>query len=305
MSPLQDHEILFFLHIPKTAGTTLVDVLAKQFPPQQILQVADMGYESVQGFLQQVQHVVMDRSDYEVAKQLADQTLGRFQLIRGHVCYGPPAFNHFQAVYMTMLRNPLERVFSLYQHVSVHADNPLHATAKDLSFDQFIRTPDFHTHISNQMTSYILGRRPTSVGDMEEACQHLDQMRFVGITEFFAHSMALLHYTFGWEYEGEMKHLNRSVKKVERSTLAPDTFDLIRQFNEFDIPLYEYGVTLFNQRCRQMAADLFAERNQLRREVAALSAKKEQLNETLLNQIRMRTRVYHYLDTFKLNDELP
>lgn len=288
--PLQADEILFFTHIPKTAGTTLASILTRQFPLSQILQVTNPVHaEKHKG---QLPHTLISTTEYAELVRNPDSALAQFRLIRGHLPYDPPPFRIRQSVYMTMLREPIARLVSFYQHVKTYTDNEVHQVAKRLSFEEFVYHRDVQAQISNRMTAFLVGRAAGETKDLEEACRNLEQMAFVGITEYFADSMNLLHYTFDWACDFQIERLNSSVRPIDQDQIPAHVFDHLRSLNALDITLYERALRLFHDRCRGMAAELFAENDRLKKDAANRSAAFEQMKADLLKQTRLRARAY-------------
>jgi Sulfotransferase family len=300
---LQSNEILMFFHIPKTAGTSLAAILAKQFRPSAILQVAETQYPRVQKHLHRVAHRVMSKKEYLEIKNIPDYQLGHYKLIRGHLLFDPPIFQTRRMAYMTMLRHPIERLFSLYQHVHSIHDNSLYEEIKSLSFEAALELERFQIEARDQMTAYILRRKPVNQKDIEEAYTKLEQMHFIGITEYFETSMHLLHYTFGWKYHAQETRLNSSLIKVDRSQLSPQTYERLQDLTRFDQMFYDYGVRIFNERCRKMASELFIENIQFQQKVDQMMATNQQLKKDLTDQTRMRMRNYQFRADFNLNQD--
>lgn len=299
---LQSDEILMFFHIPKTAGTSLAALLSEQFPPTAILQVANLQYPGGKSEQRKAPHTMIDFEAYKEAKITPDYRLAKYRLIRGHLLFDPPVFQTRQTVYMTILRQPIERLFSLYQHIHMIHDNPLYHEVKSLSFEQFVQNKELRVHFRDQMTTHILGRSPKDQGDMEEAYKNLERMHYIGITEYFVESMCLLHYTFNWEYRfHDPPYLNPGLIKVDRDQTSPDTYELLQELTIYDQMLYDYGLRIFNERCRKMASDIFIENLQLQQKVDHLMAMNKQLNKDLIDQTRMQMKWHQFFEDFKLS----
>jgi hypothetical protein len=92
--------------------------------------------------------------------------------------------------------------------------------------------------------------------DLTKAIQRLNRFAFVGLTERFRESLALLAYTFGWGPIREMPMRNVTEKRIRQDQLADQTIARIRELNEMDLALYAHAQELFDERYRAMIADL-------------------------------------------------
>ena len=90
---------LCFLHIMKTAGMTLSNYLESQFDADEICPV---------------------RMPYELAR-LPSEQIARYRLFRGEFGYEDISQRLAQPVIITVLRDPVERVLSLYDYWRVYS----------------------------------------------------------------------------------------------------------------------------------------------------------------------------------------
>ena len=91
---IEKDDILYFLHIPKTAGTSLVDILENNFSQEEIFQ-----------------EVIWP----EMLKKLP-KDFSKFRLIRGHFGFWIYKLLPKIPATITMLRDPIEQSLSLYAH---------------------------------------------------------------------------------------------------------------------------------------------------------------------------------------------
>jgi Galactose-3-O-sulfotransferase len=232
----EDRKALIFLHIPKTAGTTLNRIIEWQYSPFAIFTMDPYRI----------------RPTAERLKHLPEARRRRLQVVRGHLFYGIHEFLPQGATYITMLRDPVARVLSAYHFVLRRPLNPLHWKLKRerLGIEDCLRLfPDRH----NLQCRFIAGVRDPAIGDerlLEIAKENLTKsFSVVGICERFEESLILISKTFGWEirfYENQKVAKNRPLVEAKLA-------DLIREHNPLDVELYEFGKKLFEQALREKA----------------------------------------------------
>jgi hypothetical protein len=223
-------EALIFLHIPKTAGTTLNRILEWQYNPLDIFTVDPYRI----------------RATVQRFKTFPARRRRRYRLVRGHLHYGIHEFLPQGATYITMLREPVARLLSSYLFILRRPLHPLHRKLKNENLgvkDLITLTP----HSQNLQCRFIAGIGKTGACDrstLEKAKEHLSQsFRVVGLCERFHESLLLMAAKFGWRltyYE------NRKVTR-RRSTIEADAVDFIREHNSLDMELYEFAKTLFEE----------------------------------------------------------
>lgn len=223
-----DNRALIFLHIPKTAGTTLNRIIEWQYNP---LSIFTMDPYRI-------------RATPERLKELSEGRRRRLRMVRGHFYYGIHEFLPQGATYITMLREPVARFLSAYYFLQRRPLHPMHRKVKSekIGVEDFIRlTP----HRQNLQCSLIAGIK--SNGKCEEQTLEIAKENLaktfsvVGLSERFEESLMLMAATFDWKvpfYE------NRKVSKT-RPQVGSTAIDLIKEHNRLDLDLYEFGRKLF------------------------------------------------------------
>lgn len=264
---------VYFLHIPKTAGTSLFTYLYEQMPSD-------------------------DRPHYRVDDLVnPPASLKKQRFIVGHT------FNTLHHVLdrppfvITMMREPRAQVISHYQHIQRHEKHPYYAQVVNKTLLEFLRDPELRLAVYNfqtmnlainddpreparnltpeQIKAPLLGnimlRQAATLGDevlVARAKECLDNCAFVGITEQFAASLELLSYTFHWPL-GEMPHLNRSDRPAPE--LDAETEAELDALTRLDQQVYAYAQVLMERRTREMVADLLqTDEKQSQRPVTAV-----------------------------------
>jgi hypothetical protein len=225
-----DREALIFLHIPKTAGTTLNRIIEHQYSPFAIFTIDP--------------HRI--RATAKRLKRLPEERRRRLRVVRGHVLYGIHKFLPQGATYITLLRDPVARVLSAYYFVLRRPLNPLHRKLKTerLRIEDCLRLfPDRQ----NLQCRFIAGIEDAAINDerlLDIAKENLTKsFSVVGISERFEESLMLMATTFAWQipfYE------NCRVAKT-KPQIDPNTVEMIREHNRLDLELYEFGKGLFEE----------------------------------------------------------
>lgn len=227
---------LFFLHIPKTAGTTLNMILDANFASESIL---DLYTDD--------QHSAIRDMTYN---RLAD-----YALIRGHIFVqdydeildGPVPMRVF-----TFLRDPVERVISEYFFLKRWPKSHLY---KYLNENKVTLTDYVTSDIgvlrrrgSNNMTNSLSGTMAHSLGErLATAWHHLSE-RFVcfGILERFDESLLLLAKTAGLR---EIFYERQNVRATTADRMVTQAeIEVIVEYNRLDVRLYEMAAHEFDRR---------------------------------------------------------
>jgi len=232
-----DGRAVIFLHIPKTAGTTLNRIIEWQYNPLAIFTMDPYRIRATPARLQ----------------RLSERRRRSLRMVRGHLYYGIHEFLPQGATYFTMLREPVARFFSSYYFIQRRPLHPMHrkVTTERIGVEDFIRlTPRRH----NLQCSLIAGIRNDGTCDdriLDKAKENLAKsFSVVGISERFEESLMLMAKTFDWEipfYE------NRKVSKT-RPQIDPNAVEMIRDHNRLDLELYEFGKGLFEESLQRKKA---------------------------------------------------
>lgn len=242
---LREGEQMCFIHIPKTAGTTMSAILESRFD-----------------------HAKICPTPYwRNLRVMRKKEMKAYQLFRGHFPYDVVDLVPGKPVCITMLRDPIERVISAYEFMKTciivyPAARKVQEKARSLSLKDYVRDPDVNGVI-NAQTRMIAGRDCQSKKidqrdpiALEIAKENLQTFAFVGITEQFWDSMGLLSYQFGWTPPKEIQRLMVGKKKLRRENLPQDVIDVITEYNQLDLEFYQYSQSLFEAQQAKMVTHL-------------------------------------------------
>lgn len=238
---LSDNEILYYLHIPKTAGTSFTNIIQKHFAPEAVYQP-----NSIHEYLNTPPDVVE-----------------RTRFLVGHLVYDLKPVITRKPIYITMLRDPVERTISEYAQIQRAPHHAAHPIVKNQSLLEYVKDPRNVLIYGNLQTRFIGVDSTLEAGEgwdevanpavLQRALERLETFTFVGLAERFDEAIEVLCYTFGWEIPKASRVLN--VGTNHPADIPQEAIDIIRENTRQDQELYETGKRLFEQRYQQMLVD--------------------------------------------------
>jgi hypothetical protein len=238
---------LFFMHIPKTAGMSMRAYLSDQYSSS----------------------VICPANTWPAAIRL-DRPIGSYRLVQGHFQYNLRPALQPETKVVTVVREPLARTLSALAHLqrdpAFHVD---HAIAKNCSIKQILRTPLLMRRQQDVQASSFCASAPAAsvlaklqdggpnfdAAELEdEPTLHLALAR-AGQVEFLG-STANLWLLLRQMSERLMLHPAAGLPLINHApsqALTPDALDaedveILRSYNQLDIPLYDRCLELIEQR---------------------------------------------------------
>ncbi len=242
--------LVVFVHIRKTAGTTMRRIIQRQYKRRNTRMVRNYFVEP-------------DRS-LEMARTFAAEPPRGLRALHGHMLFWPdlpwPAGTRFFA----FLRDPVERTISHYYWLrerSAKFETPL----EDALVDGLIH--------DNLQTRVIAGEMPFVAAEetLERALANLDRLTAVGLTERFDESVVLLGRVLGWRpmvFSTE----NVTANRPPRETFGPETIELVERYNALDLELYRQATARFEREVEAQPDDFGVDLAALRRANSAIAA---------------------------------
>ncbi|WP_332694852.1 sulfotransferase family 2 domain-containing protein [Halalkalibacter lacteus] len=219
---MSENEILIHLHMPKTAGTTLKHIIKKNIPPSVNFDI----YEDLQ----------------QRKKKLIALSKKHVTCIQGHFPFGVHQYFTNPCTYITMLREPTDRIISQYYFIRSRPKHTQYQKVSRMSLEEYQLQPEN----INQQTRFISGQveSPITLLDLEQAKENIEKyFSFVGITEMFNESLFLLQKRFSWNNITYTKQ-NVTKNRPPIDQLPVNILHLIKENNEFDLELYHYAKQL-------------------------------------------------------------
>jgi hypothetical protein len=217
----------FFVHVPKTAGTSMSSELDRLRSPYVNISV---DYER-----NDVSHDVAVR---QAVVQFAATQIGGARSASGHVPLGlldevvgqRPGLKLF-----TLLRDPVARVVSDYTYQTTPAHPPFEAFKKRYpSIEDYVLAPS-----EQNKTVSFLSAGPVN-GSFDAVYRQIEQrFTFIGVTELYDMSFNIISRLMGRPARSEERRRTTSAEAKARVALTPSLVTLIRQANHLDQQLYD------------------------------------------------------------------
>lgn len=232
---------LIFLHIPKTAGTTLALVLSRQYIGQPVSRLYDA--ESNKRF-----------------RKMTQTERDRFACVMGHPRFGIHQMFSSETTYITMLRDPLQQVVSSYHFVRKLDWHTRYESAHTLSLADYVekfRHGERQTRLLTGAEDFEVSTRavePLPDNALAVAKQNLDTyFSVVGLTEAFDMSLMLLQHVLGWK---NVHYVQRNINHARPRELDTATLTRLETLCATDLELYAYARQRFDEQVASFAPQI-------------------------------------------------
>ncbi|MFJ9497480.1 sulfotransferase family 2 domain-containing protein [Brevibacillus centrosporus] len=239
--------LFIFLHLPKTAGTSMNTLLVEQFGQDHVAFLHEGNPWSTERLV-----------------RLCNVADSPILAISGHFPFGIHQLIDRPCTYFTFLRDPVEMLVSMYYYIRRTPVVPTHEKVLNMSFREFAESPDMEHLTMNLQTKYVTGmpsRFEHQTGyqylswdpgpytpDLALAKDHLERFfSFVGITERFHESLSRLAKVLGWKKDVPLIYENVTPNRPQIPELDPGAIQLLTQKNQSDIQLYAYAKTMYHR----------------------------------------------------------
>ncbi|WP_368298715.1 sulfotransferase family 2 domain-containing protein [Cytobacillus firmus] len=214
-------ELIIHTHIPKTGGMTLRSIVNKNYDKEKML--TNVFSSSVSKFKKDIQ----EKTDIE--------------FVTGHHPFGLHEYTNRPCAYITMLRDPIERVISMYYYNLRKENHPLHKKVKQLTFEEFINDKGLSRRTINRQTQKIVGSLNPREDDLQKAKNILSKhYKVVGITEMFDESIFLMKKELGWQ-DISYERKNYTADRPTREQFSNEIIERIKELNHIDMQLYKWA----------------------------------------------------------------
>ena len=238
MAPRNNASLLVFVHLRKTAGTTISWVMRRQFGRGEVI---DLNASSVE-------------AANAAWNEMTTGQRARVRGIRGHFPYESNLFTPRNTTFFTMLRDPVERVVSEYYFNLRNPGERFHQllTRERMTLDQFVNSSvsaEVHNAQSRALADAGTGACAEELLYRATNSLRVD-MAVVGLTERLDETLLLCRAILGWR-RIVYRNVNVNRYRPALATIAPATIAGIEGLNSSDRKLYRFAVIRFEELLRE------------------------------------------------------
>jgi hypothetical protein len=265
-APADRRPLIIFLHNMRTGGSTLRTVIARQYSPDAIHLEGPRRHS-----LSEIDH--LRHLDFE-----------KVRAVQGHIPFGLHELIPCESTYVTMLRDPVDRVISLYHYVVNLPDSTIHrqSQAHLRNIDEFVSSGVL-MEADNGQTRRLAGMWPDfgqCTSEMLEKAKHnlAHYFSVVGLSERFDESLLLMRRILGWQSVFYFRKMVTADREV-REALSADSLAAISKHNSFDLELHRHAAGLLDEAIGRQPPQLRIEVESFQRLNAELAARSARPNE--------------------------
>jgi hypothetical protein len=199
----------YFVHIPKTAGTTVRHYLHTSFAPHEVLFV----------YPAPIAQPDAHRASFEEVMAMPPAEIARYRVLYGHYLFRPEWLIHERVRALAFVRDPAARVVSWF-HYQESLD-PEGCTPRQrgyvaqirggIRFEELYRSAGGILELDNGIVRYLSGAGGDPVGSigsahLERAIRHVERhFDFIGHAAYFERSMAEIGRILGRPYRSQSR----------------------------------------------------------------------------------------------------
>jgi hypothetical protein len=241
--------LIAFLHIPKTAGTTLNSILSGEYAPHEYHEIMMRGMNWILPRPAIIRRPLISFSKIRRLRTAVRNQPG-LRLVRGHFDLSIARHLPADTRFFTLLRDPVERAISHYYHYRRRLVDRVHPLAMRSTLTEWVSGCGL-VEMDNGQTRRLAGEMNLPCGRvtpamLERAMSRLAQFAVVGITERFDESLLLLQDAFGWRCQRAAAS-NVGENRPPRIEVGAATLQAIEDCNRFDRELYRFALDLFEE----------------------------------------------------------
>lgn len=236
------HQVTVFIHIPKCGGNSLLASLSssRNFGTDEIFNINDhSGSEELFGTAEKYDVRLVE------LRGMPEKEKNTIRFVHGHMPYGIHRYFEKPVRYLGLLREPVERLESLYRFAKTNPRHYLHPIASRLSFADFVSS-DESFELDNHQTRLLSGTFPkycspqlpyVTQADCDVAIENIRQPN-----NWFAPLSRLRDYLQLLAAQAQLdvgSVVTRNVTRIPRENLGDSTYEAVVKRNRFDDQLFK------------------------------------------------------------------
>ena len=261
---LVSNDLIVFSHIPKTAGSTINEIIEANYDSESIFSFygrKQLENTSIKNWI----------DDFNRQSKLSGDR-SNSKVLRGHFGLGIHEFLDIDScTYISVLRNPIERVISHYYYFA-RPESESKMITDDTTLESFLKAKKFII-ADNYQTRFLsgLGWQRGSYGNdiyhrkyqlnygscteemLEVAKKNLDKYVLFGLQSRFTDSLNLFKDVLNWKKVNFNTQKNVNQRKPKRETIDRETLRTIEEENKFDMELYRYAEEIFDSQVENLS----------------------------------------------------
>jgi hypothetical protein len=234
-------ETLIFLHVPKTAGISVSQSIVRNFSDAEVFHVRNPNHANGPIFSK-------NHGTIECFRSLPEAKRRRFRCILGHMHFGLHEHVPGPAGYVTVLRDPVERLLSHFgQYCRMVQSGEIRESATQPSLEEFCRLKV--RAMDNHQTRFLCGwkfdQHPRQE-NLDRAKENLRKWsRVAGTMERFDETEAVLHRAYGWPHVARFRE-NVGTGRLRREDIDPKFLAEVEELNWLDRELHGLANSLLD-----------------------------------------------------------
>ena len=214
---------IIFLHLPKTAGTSLRLTIQKNYRARDLYFVYSRHpqFHSIEEF-----------------RAFAPEDFRKYRIIMGHFPFNKRLLPFEDRRFVTIVREPVQRCISYYRHVMGRDE----WQGREVDLPEYLRTSG-DIQLQNHQVRLLSGMKRDPITDehLERAKQNIERyFLYTGVAESFSETVNDLADILGW---GNRNIFQENVSVKDRpviNNVSEEALERIKALNELDIELYEW-----------------------------------------------------------------
>jgi len=233
--------VTVFVHIPKTAGTSMTDTLRANRNLLRLVQGVLAGRKDLDG---RGKTLFSADEDAVVLREEIIRRKDEIDTITGHIPFGVHRLLERPCHYFTLLREPMARAQSQFAHALRRPDDSVLGGIVKSCDGDIVKSIEEQTALQfmNDQTRMIIGSDKIQLteSDLELAKSLLiERYAVFGTLEALDESLRRIVSRLGWQHI-DFRHLNAAPTAGARQQFSTKENAMLRESNQLDLKLYAW-----------------------------------------------------------------